>query len=296
MPPELEFGAAPLLIREFTDRYEAVVAGVGLAQRTLALIETNSKRARYLSGGLVGAAVGSAVTRKADGAVRGAGLGALAALLVDAYLERHARGGGYLREDSTSQVSARFENYRTQVTRSREDLRPPFPLGSRELVPQCRDLEATARLVIRTGLIGLDPAAAARLGRIACRIRGAQQGGSIVLTGFRICKPDAGTDSEGLPTLPMQNELVDRRKNPSGDPLCVLPRTSWQKNRKFVATQAGPGIVRTQVCFQKMPDAPERLVASSVPTCVVDLFESIQINEQQSVGLTPLRAGLRHRQ
>jgi hypothetical protein len=121
MPPELEFGAAPLLIREFTDRYEAVVAGVGLAQRTLALIETNSKRARYLSGGLVGAAVGSAVTRKADGAVRGAGLGALAALLVDAYLERHARGGGYLREDSTSQVSARFENYRTQVTRSRED-------------------------------------------------------------------------------------------------------------------------------------------------------------------------------
>ena len=85
---ELELGAAPLLIREFVDRYEAVLAGVALAERTLALVEANPTAALCLGGALVGAAVGTALTRKPDGAILGAGLGTVVALLVKAYLER----------------------------------------------------------------------------------------------------------------------------------------------------------------------------------------------------------------
>jgi len=58
----------------------------------------------------------------------------------------------------------------------------------------------------------------------------------------------------------MQNELVDRRKNLSGDPLRVLPRTSWQKNRKFVATQAGPVSFGRKCVFKdaRCAEAPRR--------------------------------------
>ena len=47
---ELEFGAAPLVIREFADRFEAMVARVQLAERTLALVQTNPTAAVCLGG------------------------------------------------------------------------------------------------------------------------------------------------------------------------------------------------------------------------------------------------------
>lgn len=83
----LEFGAgiAPLIVREFLDRYEAFVAGVNLAARFLKLMEENPDSASYVSGALVGATIGAALGKSRNGALLGAGVGLLVAALV-----RHA--------------------------------------------------------------------------------------------------------------------------------------------------------------------------------------------------------------
>lgn len=127
-----------------------------------------------------------------------------------------------------------------------------------------------------------DPASASGLGCITCGICSAQNGICIVLTWLRIRKPDAGADPERLPTIRMQDELIDCRKNLFGDLFRLLTLTTRQKDREFVATQAGTNIIPAQLCLQKIRDTPQRLIADSVATGVVDLFESVQINEQQS--------------
>jgi hypothetical protein len=90
---DFEIGLAPLFIREFADRYEAVVAGVELAERTLALVESNPRLALCVGGALLGAAFGTAVVRKPEGAALGAAVGALVAMLVSAHLERRGALG-----------------------------------------------------------------------------------------------------------------------------------------------------------------------------------------------------------
>jgi hypothetical protein len=83
---ELEIGAAPLLVREFSDRYEAFLAGIQLTQQAITLAEANPTAALYMGGALLGASIGAAMSRKREGALLGAGLGLLIAAIVDAKL------------------------------------------------------------------------------------------------------------------------------------------------------------------------------------------------------------------
>lgn len=81
---DLELGSAPLLVREFADRYEAFMSGVQLGKDVIKLAETNPRAARYLGSALVGAAVGTAIAKKGEGALIGAGIGLLLAGLAEA--------------------------------------------------------------------------------------------------------------------------------------------------------------------------------------------------------------------
>lgn len=81
---EFELGAAPLLIREFADRYDAFLSGVQLTQQVISLVESNPAAALYLGSALLGASIGTAITRKSEGALIGAGVGILIAGIVRA--------------------------------------------------------------------------------------------------------------------------------------------------------------------------------------------------------------------
>jgi len=81
---ELEIGAAPLVIREFADRYEAFLSGVQLTQQIIRLVEANPTAALYVGSALLGASIGTAITRKSEGALIGAGVGLLIAGIVQA--------------------------------------------------------------------------------------------------------------------------------------------------------------------------------------------------------------------
>jgi hypothetical protein len=83
---QLEIGAAPLLIREFDDRYEAFVAGVQLTEQILRLVQANPNAAIFVGSALLGAAVGSAITRDRSGALVGLGLGLLVASILQSKL------------------------------------------------------------------------------------------------------------------------------------------------------------------------------------------------------------------
>jgi hypothetical protein len=79
-----EVGAAPLLIREFSDRYEAFIGGVQLTAQIIRLVEANPRAAMFIGGALLGGLIGTAITSKREGAIVGAGLGLLVAALVSA--------------------------------------------------------------------------------------------------------------------------------------------------------------------------------------------------------------------
>jgi hypothetical protein len=78
---ELEPSAAPLLVREFSDRYEAFLDGIHLAARAIQLAERRPAAAMYVGGALLGAAIGTAISNKREGAFVGAGLGVLLAAI-----------------------------------------------------------------------------------------------------------------------------------------------------------------------------------------------------------------------
>ncbi len=75
-------GASPLLIREFDDRYEAFIAGVQLTQQILQLVETNPSAAFFAGSALLGAAIGTAITRDRAGGIVGLGVGLLVARIL----------------------------------------------------------------------------------------------------------------------------------------------------------------------------------------------------------------------
>jgi preprotein translocase subunit SecY len=79
---ELEAELAPLLVREFSDRYEAFLAGARFTERFLKYLESNPAAATHVGGALVGAMLGAAMTKKSQGALIGAGVGVLIAALI----------------------------------------------------------------------------------------------------------------------------------------------------------------------------------------------------------------------
>jgi hypothetical protein len=86
---ELELGATPLLVREFIDRYEAFVTSIQLTERAIQLVEANPTAALFVGGALLGASVGTALTRTRDGALIGAGVGVLVVALLRGPLHRN---------------------------------------------------------------------------------------------------------------------------------------------------------------------------------------------------------------
>lgn len=83
---QLGAGLAPLLIREFDDRYEAFMASIQLTEQILRAIEANPNVAIAVGGALLGAAVGAAITRDKAGALVGLGLGLLVANILQSKL------------------------------------------------------------------------------------------------------------------------------------------------------------------------------------------------------------------
>jgi hypothetical protein len=80
----LEAGAAPLLIREFTDRFEVFTDALQLTSRIVSMVEANPALAGYVGAALLGGVVGTAITGKREGALVGVGLGLLVAALLNA--------------------------------------------------------------------------------------------------------------------------------------------------------------------------------------------------------------------
>lgn len=81
---DLKLGSVPLIVREFADYYEAFMSGVRLGQDVVNLAETNPRAAGYLGSALLGAVVGTAIAKKGEGALIGAGVGLLLAAFVEA--------------------------------------------------------------------------------------------------------------------------------------------------------------------------------------------------------------------
>ena len=79
---DLGGGLAPLLIREFADRYEVFVAGLQLTSQLIRYVEEHPQRAACVGGVLLGAAIGTAITGKREGAMLGAGVGMLVAAVI----------------------------------------------------------------------------------------------------------------------------------------------------------------------------------------------------------------------
>lgn len=81
-------GLAPLLVREFVDRYEAFIGGVQLAGQLVRFVEENPRAAVMVGSALLGGVIGTALTRKREGAMLGAGIGMTLAALAVAYSGR----------------------------------------------------------------------------------------------------------------------------------------------------------------------------------------------------------------
>ena len=74
---EVGVGIAPLLVREFADRFEAFVVGVQLVERVFQWVDENPDSASFIGGALLGAMTGAAIGRNRNGALLGAGVGLL---------------------------------------------------------------------------------------------------------------------------------------------------------------------------------------------------------------------------
>lgn len=85
---EFELSAVPLVVREFADRYEAFITSVQTSAQIIALAESNPGLAVFLGGALLGAAIGAALSNSRQGVLVGAGVGVLAAAILDTSLKR----------------------------------------------------------------------------------------------------------------------------------------------------------------------------------------------------------------
>lgn len=86
---QFEAGVSPLFIREFEDRYEAFIAGVQLTQQILSLVEANPRAAVFVGSALLGAAIGTAISRDRAGAILGLGVGLLVAQVLQSRMAQH---------------------------------------------------------------------------------------------------------------------------------------------------------------------------------------------------------------
>jgi hypothetical protein len=85
---------APMVVREYHDRFEVFLEGVRLTTTAAKAAQNNPTAAMYLGGALLGGAIGTSVSNRREGALVGAGLGLLfAALLESSLADQSARRG-----------------------------------------------------------------------------------------------------------------------------------------------------------------------------------------------------------
>lgn len=85
-------GTAPVVVREYDDRFVAVLDGVQLATRAAQAVEHDPTAAMYVGGALLGGAVATAVSNRKESALVGVGLGLLFAAVLQAALDDNRRG------------------------------------------------------------------------------------------------------------------------------------------------------------------------------------------------------------
>ena len=80
-------GGPPLVVREFSETFEAAIDGIRMTSRLLESIGQQPTTAAYLGAALLGGAVGSSLSQKKEGTLVGVGLGLLVAAMLDKDLE-----------------------------------------------------------------------------------------------------------------------------------------------------------------------------------------------------------------
>ncbi len=75
-------GLAPLLIREFMDRFEVFSSAMQFTAGIAKMVEANPRLATYVGSALLGGVLGTAITGKREGALLGVGLGLLIAAVL----------------------------------------------------------------------------------------------------------------------------------------------------------------------------------------------------------------------
>jgi hypothetical protein len=85
------YGQAPLVIREFPDRFEAFLDAARVATQVIAAVEGDSSKATYVGAAMLGGAIGTSVSNKREGMLLGAALGLLFAALIDSSLNETRR-------------------------------------------------------------------------------------------------------------------------------------------------------------------------------------------------------------
>jgi len=79
---------APLVVREFSDHFEATIDGLHATAKMLSAIQNQPEAAMYLGAALLGGAIGSSLSTRKEGTMVGVGVGLLVAAALNASSSR----------------------------------------------------------------------------------------------------------------------------------------------------------------------------------------------------------------
>lgn len=86
-------GNPPLVVREFSDRWEAFIDDARLTSQVLEGVERDPSKAMYVGAALLGGAIGTSMSNKRQAMFVGVGVGLLLAAVLDASLNEQRRRG-----------------------------------------------------------------------------------------------------------------------------------------------------------------------------------------------------------
>lgn len=84
-------GEAPMVIREYEDRFEAFLEGVRITAAAADAADRDPTAAMYIGGALLGGAIGASVSNRREGSLLGAGLGLLFAAVLETNMANKRR-------------------------------------------------------------------------------------------------------------------------------------------------------------------------------------------------------------
>jgi hypothetical protein len=104
----------------------------------------------------------------------------------------------------------------------------------------------------------------------------------------RITRPtiidsNADTDADSQRMIPDHDWMAQRMLNTLRNTPDILYR-SWHVDHhgKFIAAETGHRIARSGDVLQSSRNSDQQLIANGVPQTIVDLFETIQIDQQDA--------------